>query len=108
MVTHYTTNRDEFCFSGSGMVTLEGGDNCIPLTFAYHDDSSSDYARYVTLLITNFEFFLVRSSGLIGIKQYFAYPWYGRKLWNRNLNKRQPQSGCSHVLSTLPNSHTDK
>lgn len=62
------------------MVTLEGGDTCIPVTFAYHDDSSSDYARYVTLLITNLEFFLVRSSGLIGIKQYFADPWYGRKL----------------------------
>lgn len=60
MVTHYAShhisNRDEFCFSGSGMVTLEGGDACIPVTFAYHDDSSSDYARYVTLLITIFEF----------------------------------------------------
>ena len=56
MVTHYATNRDEFCFSGSGMVTLEGGDACIPVTFAYHDDSSSDYARYVTLLIIIFEF----------------------------------------------------
>ena len=80
MVTHYATNRNEFCFSGSGMVTLEGGDTCIPVTFAYHDDSSSDYARYVTLLITNFELFLVRSSGLIGIKLYFAYPWHGHKL----------------------------
>lgn len=54
MVTHYATNRDEFCFSGSGMVTLEGGDACIPVSFAHHDDSSSDYARYVTLLITIF------------------------------------------------------
>lgn len=54
MVTHYATNRDEFCLSGSGMVTLEGGDACIPVSFAYHDDSSSDYVRYVTLLITIF------------------------------------------------------
>lgn len=56
------------------MVTLEGGDTCIPVTFAYHDDSSSDYARYVTLLITNFEFFLVRSSGFNRHQTVFCLP----------------------------------
>ena len=39
------------------MVILEGGDACIPVTFAYHDDSSSAYARYQTFLSTIFEFF---------------------------------------------------
>lgn len=44
-VNLYSVKTDE----GSGMVTLEGGDACIPVTFAYHDDSSSDYASYFDL-----------------------------------------------------------